>query len=147
MLYIGDFRLFYPIINDLFTVGCCMIQSRLGLWSRPCCHSTETQGPVMLVSKQCLCKISGRHCLLKIWSVCRNLKGKRPDHHHAIHNQGRCLSSVSNTVVSNHVNSDHIPSYSCLDVRNARQTTSGVYSITVATHMKHIIVIDAVDYN
>jgi hypothetical protein len=32
----------------------------------------------------------------------------------------------TNTVVSNHVNSDHVPSFSCLDVWNVRQTTSGV---------------------
>ena len=38
-----------------------------------------------------------------------------------------------NTVVSNHVNSDHVPSFSCHDVWNVRQTTctSGVWAITV----------------
>jgi hypothetical protein len=41
----------------------------------------------------------------------------------------------NNTVVSNHVNSDHVPSFSCHDVSwsNVRQTTSGVYAITVTT--------------
>ena len=38
-----------------------------------------------------------------------------------------------NTVVSNHVNSDHVPSFSCLDVWTNRQATSGVYAITVTT--------------
>jgi hypothetical protein len=42
-----------------------------------------------------------------------------------------------NTVVSNHVNSDHVPSFSCLDVWNVRQTTSGVYAITVITSTYH----------
>ena len=42
-----------------------------------------------------------------------------------------------NTVVSNHVNSDHVPSFSCLDVRNVRQATSGVYAITVTTSTYH----------
>jgi hypothetical protein len=42
-----------------------------------------------------------------------------------------------NTVVSNHVNSDHVPSFSCLDVCKARQTTSGVYIITVTTSAYH----------
>jgi hypothetical protein len=36
-------------------------------------------------------------------------------------------------LVSNHVNSDHVPSFSCHDVWNVRQTTSGVYAITVTT--------------
>ena len=35
-----------------------------------------------------------------------------------------------NMVVSNHVNSDHVLSFSCLDVCKARQTASGVYAIT-----------------
>jgi hypothetical protein len=34
-------------------------------------------------------------------------------------------------IVSNHVISDHVPSFSCHDVWNVRQTTSGVYTITV----------------
>ena len=34
-----------------------------------------------------------------------------------------------NTVVSNHVNSYHVPSFSCHDVSNVRQTTSGAYAI------------------
>jgi hypothetical protein len=36
------------------------------------------------------------------------------------------LKYKTNTVVSNHVNSDHVPSFSCHDVWNARQTTSGL---------------------
>jgi len=36
-------------------------------------------------------------------------------------------------VVSNHVNSDHVQSFSCLDVWNVRRTTSGVYAITVTS--------------
>jgi hypothetical protein len=40
---------------------------------------------------------------------------------------------VFNTVVSNHVNSDHVPSFSCLDVWTNRQATSGVYAITTHT--------------
>jgi hypothetical protein len=47
---------------------------------------------------------------------------------------------TSNTVVSNHVNSDHVPSFFfCLDLWNVRQTTSGVYaiSITVTTSTYH----------
>ena len=40
-------------------------------------------------------------------------------------------------VVSNHVNSDHIPYFSCHDVWNVRQTTSGVYAITVTTSTYH----------
>jgi hypothetical protein len=42
-----------------------------------------------------------------------------------------------NTVVSNHVNSDHVPSFSCLDVSTNRQATSGVYAITVTTSAYH----------
>ena len=43
-----------------------------------------------------------------------------------------------NTVVSNHVNSDHVPSFSCLDFWTNRQATSGVYaSITVTTSAYH----------
>jgi hypothetical protein len=42
-----------------------------------------------------------------------------------------------NTVVSNHVNSDHGLSFSCLDVWNVRQTTSGVYAITLTTSTYH----------
>jgi hypothetical protein len=38
-----------------------------------------------------------------------------------------------NTIVLNHVNSDHVPSFSCLDVWISRQTTSGVYAITVTS--------------
>jgi hypothetical protein len=45
--------------------------------------------------------------------------------------------SKHNMVVSNHVNSDHVPSFSCLDVWNVRQTTSGVYAITVTTSTYH----------
>ena len=52
---------------------------------------------------------------------------------------------INNTVVSNHVNSDHVPSFPCLDVWTNRQATSGVYAITV-TKRQHIIVVDAVDY-
>ena len=43
----------------------------------------------------------------------------------------------NNTVVSNHVNSDHVPSFSCLDVWTNRQATSGVYAITVTTSAYH----------
>jgi hypothetical protein len=39
--------------------------------------------------------------------------------------------------VSIFVNSDHVPSFSCLDVWNAWQTTSGVYAITVTTSAFH----------
>jgi hypothetical protein len=42
-----------------------------------------------------------------------------------------------NTVVSNHVNSYHVPSFSCLDVWTNRQGTSGVYAITVTTSAYH----------
>ena len=42
-----------------------------------------------------------------------------------------------NTVVSNHVNSDHVSSFSCRDVWKVRQTTSGVYAITVTTSAYH----------
>ena len=41
------------------------------------------------------------------------------------------------TVVSNHVNSDHVPFFSCLDVWANRQATSGVYAITVTTSAYH----------
>jgi hypothetical protein len=41
------------------------------------------------------------------------------------------------TVVLNHVNSDHVPSFSCLDVWTNRQATSGVYAITVTTSAYH----------
>ena len=34
-----------------------------------------------------------------------------------------------NTVVSNHINSDHVPTFSCLDVWTNRQATSGVYGM------------------
>jgi hypothetical protein len=37
----------------------------------------------------------------------------------------------THTVVSNHVHSDHVPSFSCLDVWANRQETSGVYAIAV----------------
>ena len=40
-------------------------------------------------------------------------------------------------VVSNHVNSNHVPSFSCLDVWTNRQATSGVYAITVTTSVYH----------
>ena len=42
-----------------------------------------------------------------------------------------------NTVVSNHVNSDHVPPFSCHDSWNVRQTTSGVYTIIVTTSTYH----------
>jgi hypothetical protein len=42
-----------------------------------------------------------------------------------------------NTLVSNHVKSEHVPSFSCFDVWNVRQTTSAVYAITVATWAYH----------
>jgi hypothetical protein len=42
-----------------------------------------------------------------------------------------------NTVVSNRVNSDHVPSFSCLAVWNVCQTTSGVYAITVTSSAFH----------
>ena len=45
--------------------------------------------------------------------------------------------TLVNTVVSNHVNSDHVPSFSCLDVWISRQTTSGVYAIIVTTSAYH----------
>ena len=37
----------------------------------------------------------------------------------------------------NHANSDHVPSFSSLDVWNVRPTTSGVYAITVTTSIYH----------
>jgi hypothetical protein len=46
---------------------------------------------------------------------------------------------IENTVVSNHVNSDHIPSFSCLDVWTPWQTTSGVYAITVTMSAYHSV--------
>jgi len=49
---------------------------------------------------------------------------------------------LQNTVVLNHVNSDHVPSFSCLDIWNVRQTTSGV----LLWQRQYIIVVDAVDY-
>jgi hypothetical protein len=52
------------------------------------------------------------------------------------------LTFTVNTFVSNHVNFVHV---SCLDARNVRQTTSGVYAITVTTSTYQLIV-DAVDY-
>ena len=42
-----------------------------------------------------------------------------------------------NTVASNHANSDHVPSFSCLNVWNVRQVTSDVYDITVTTSTYH----------
>ena len=42
-----------------------------------------------------------------------------------------------NTVVSNHVNTDHVPPISCYDVWNVRQTTPGVYAITLTTSTYH----------
>ena len=46
-------------------------------------------------------------------------------------------NNMMNTVVSNHVNSDHVPSFSFPDVWNARQTTSGVHAIKVITSAYH----------
>jgi len=43
----------------------------------------------------------------------------------------------THTVVSNHVHSDHVPSFSCLDVWANRQATSGVYAIAVTTSAYH----------
>jgi hypothetical protein len=40
-------------------------------------------------------------------------------------------------IVSNHVNSDHVPSFSCLDLWSAWQATSGVYAIIVTTSAFH----------
>ena len=40
------------------------------------------------------------------------------------------INGIPNTIVSNHVNFDHVPSFSCHDVWNVRQTTSSVYTIT-----------------
>ena len=51
---------------------------------------------------------------------------------------------LCNTLVSNHVNSDHVPSFSCVDVWNVRQMTSGV--MLLLWQRQHIIVVDAVDY-
>jgi hypothetical protein len=39
----------------------------------------------------------------------------------------------SNTVVSNHVNFDNVPSFSWLDIWTNRQATSGVYALTVTS--------------
>ena len=49
----------------------------------------------------------------------------------------KSIKMRNNTVVSNHVNSDHVPSFSCLDVWITWQTTSGVYVITVTTSAFH----------
>jgi hypothetical protein len=46
-------------------------------------------------------------------------------------------SLACNSVVSNHVNSDHVPSFSCHDVWDVRQTTSGVFAITMTTSTYH----------
>jgi hypothetical protein len=51
----------------------------------------------------------------------------------------------TSTIVSNHVNSDPVPSFSCLDIWNVRQTTSGVYATHVTTSTYQLVV-DAVDY-
>ena len=50
-----------------------------------------------------------------------------------------------NMLVSNHVNSDHIPFILCLDVYNVRQTTSDGYVIAVTTSTYQLVV-DEVDY-
>jgi hypothetical protein len=47
------------------------------------------------------------------------------------------LLVLCNTVVSNHVNSDHVTSFSCLDVWSNLQATSGVYAINVRTSAYH----------
>jgi hypothetical protein len=47
-----------------------------------------------------------------------------------------------NTVVSNHVNSDHVPSFSCLDVWSAWQTTSAISVTTSAFHSHFICIKD-----
>ena len=44
-----------------------------------------------------------------------------------------CKCIKWNTVVSNDVNSDRVPSFSYLDVQNVRKTASGVYAITVTS--------------
>jgi hypothetical protein len=46
---------------------------------------------------------------------------------------GTCSPCLFNTLVSNYVNSDHVPYFSCLDVWNVKQITSGVYPMTVTT--------------
>jgi hypothetical protein len=56
---------------------------------------------------------------------------------HCHHEEPSLSWSHCNTVVSNHVNSDHVPSFSCLDVWTNRQATSGVYAITVTTSAYH----------
>jgi hypothetical protein len=57
-----------------------------------------------------------------------------------------CYGTVcQNYFVSNHVNSEHVPSFSYLDVWYIRHTTSGVYAIT-ARQRQNIIVVDAVEY-
>ena len=42
-----------------------------------------------------------------------------------------------NKVVSNHVNSDHVPSFSCLDVWTNRKATSGDYAQKSLTRLTH----------
>ena len=41
---------------------------------------------------------------------------------------------IKQNVVLNPVNSDLVPSFSCLDVCTNRQATSGVYAITVSAY-------------
>jgi hypothetical protein len=52
-----------------------------------------------------------------------------------------------NTVVSIHVNSDHVPSFSCLDIWTNRQATSDVYAITVTTSTYHSRYLQKTDIN
>ena len=47
------------------------------------------------------------------------------------------LKVVHQYVVSNHVNSEHVPSFSSLDVWSAWHTTSGVYASIVTTSAIH----------
>ena len=71
--------------------------------------------------------------LLEFWYIIKRSKEMNAFmlQWHIIIGYSWSTSCVLNTLVSNHVNSDHFPSFSCLAVWNVRQATSSVYAITV----------------
>jgi hypothetical protein len=79
---------------------------------------------------------SGGYSYKVSWSLMKGIKKKKITPLFCFH--GNCGKICpTNMVVSNHVNSDHVPSFSCLDVWTNRQVTSGVYAMTVTTSAYH----------
>jgi hypothetical protein len=88
-----------------------------GTWSTILPISFTLTCPIFKISKMTACFGQNNTALINIV--------QRGGSYSGILLQDRQLL-LCNTLVSNHVNSDHVPSFSCVDVWNVRQMTSGV---------------------